>query len=204
MKVFFLHGGRVSPANGSDLNCHSFSSVLVVLLSRASPRGRYTLLRVLRWLLPQLDAAALAARTKAHWGPLHTAARAPHRQLAVEVTELLLRRGEQLGLFTEEAMQQRGTSALLSDLSFNKFYLGMKARSVLDEAVWRVWPQQQEEQLQQRQDGTAVVVTVVVRRRPAVREDIRSEEQLAAAMARLARLDLLPAAAAGTGTGWGR
>eukprot|EP00198_Chlamydomonas_reinhardtii_P005746 XP_001695082.1 predicted protein [Chlamydomonas reinhardtii] len=58
----------------------------------------------------QLDAAALAARTKAHWGPLHTAARAPHRQLAVEVTELLLRRGEQLGLFTEEAMQQRGTS----------------------------------------------------------------------------------------------
>eukprot|EP00198_Chlamydomonas_reinhardtii_P002172 XP_001691508.1 predicted protein [Chlamydomonas reinhardtii] len=98
---------------------------------------RYTLLRVLRWLLPQLDAAALAARTKAHWGPLHTAARAPHRQLAVEVTELLLRRGEQLGLFTEEAMQQRGTSALLSDLSFNKFYLGMKARSVLDEAVWR-------------------------------------------------------------------
>ena len=68
----------------------------------------------------------------------------------------------------------------------------------------QVWPQQQEEQLQQRQDGTAVVVTVVVRRRPAVREDIRSEEQLAAAMARLARLDLLPAAAAGTGTGWGR
>jgi hypothetical protein len=55
-------------------------------------------MRVLGWLLPHLDAAALTARTQAHWCPLHTAARAPHRGLAVDATEALVRRRYELGL----------------------------------------------------------------------------------------------------------
>ncbi|KAG2441460.1 hypothetical protein HXX76_003082 [Chlamydomonas incerta] len=128
---------------------------------------RYTLLRVLDWLLPRLDAAALTAKTQAHWCPLHTAARAPHRRLAVDAAEKLLRRGEALGLFTQEAMAERGTSALLSDLSaFNRFYRTVGGRDALDEALLRVWPSQAG--------------------RPEVREDISDEDQLAAAMGRLA------------------
>ncbi|KAG2441642.1 hypothetical protein HXX76_003260 [Chlamydomonas incerta] len=126
---------------------------------------RYGLLRVLRWLLPRVDADALMSRTKAGWCPLHTAARAAHKALAVEVTEALLRRGRELRLF-EPAALEAGTSVLLCDLTpFNKYYRGVRAREVLDAAMARVWP-----------DGAP---------RPAVREDVRDEKKLVELMGQL-------------------
>lgn len=69
---------------------------------------RFGLVLVLHWLLPRLDGNALTASTKKRWVPLMTAARAEHGR-AVEVTELLLRRCLELGLFGPSALEA-GTS----------------------------------------------------------------------------------------------
>eukprot|EP00198_Chlamydomonas_reinhardtii_P008816 XP_001698153.1 predicted protein [Chlamydomonas reinhardtii] len=121
----------------------------------------FGLVLVLHWLLPRLDGNALTASTKKRWVPLMTAARAEHGR-AVEVTELLLRRCLELGLFGPSALEA-GTSVLLCDLTpFNKYYRSVGARRVLDTAMERVW----------RDPST----------RPRVREDVQDEEQLMSLM----------------------